>query len=475
MSDWSDGVEDAIRTIAVEQWQAIGGDARHLQADLHNLEVLAGPFGVTQVGVAALSTYAASIAGLLEAAGLPVPQARIDVGIASAWLTRPSPSVSEGWERKRPWSDVSLDYPTADARWIRLQANYPHLRRAVSESIGAVETPEAFATAFSRLAADEAESLIVEGGGAAAATRTLDEWARHPQGAAVAAEPFVDVLRGDAVDDRWTPMAARPLMGVRVLDITRVLAGPTATKFLAGMGAEVLRIDPPGYSEPPNGRSGGDLMLGKRCTFVSLDTDEGRRRFLELLADADVFVHGLRPDALERLGLGTDVRTATRPGLVEVTLDAYGWTGPWAGRRGFDTLVQTSAGFSIATMQNEGLEGPRLLPAQVMDLATGYLLAAAAVRGLTERMTDGHGSTRRLALARSVRHIRPQEEPPAAGTSDRSETGPLEDRVHWSPAGPVRRLVAPIEIDGAPLFWEYPGDPYGSAVPMWVGRQPRGS
>ncbi|MBO9577806.1 MAG: CoA transferase, partial [Microbacteriaceae bacterium] len=297
----------------------------------------------------------------------------------------------------------------------------------------------------------------------------LEEWDAHPQGIAVAAEPLIDRFQGGTAPDAWAPTPGRPLSGIRVLDITRVLAGPMATRFLAGYGAEVLRIDPPGYAEP-DGYSGGDLTLGKRCTNLELDTEAGRARFLELIAEADVFVHGLRNGALEALGLGEAIREAARPGLIEVTLDAYGWTGPWAQRRGFDTLVQTSAGMSTHLMRLEGRAQPQLLPAQVLDFATGYLMAAAAIRGLTIRMTEGHGTRWRLALARTARHMLAHGTPPEAPELVVPIESPAEDRVFTSPYGPVRRLRFPVDVAGSPLFWERPGDPYGSATPTWTTR-----
>jgi len=465
---WIDDVESRIRTIAAEQWDALGGRPAALEPRISNHVVLPGPFGVTQVGAAAFATLGTAVSELLVAAGGETRPVAIDVGLTSAWLSSPVPSISHGWNRPLPWSDVSADYPSADGRWVRLQANYPHLRLATARSLGAEMTPESIAAALMRLDADEAVDIISDGGGAAAATRTRAEWAAHPQGAAVSEEPLVEVFEGDDAGSTWSPSPDRPLRGLRVLDITRVLAGPTGTRYLAGLGAEVLRIDPTGYQEAL-GSSGGDLMLGKRCAYVDLDTSAGREKFLQLLADADVFVHGLRADALDNLGLGAAVRQTARPGLIEVTLNAYGWTGPWSRRRGFDTLVQTASGFTTAMMEQLGLQRPKLLPSQVMDIGTGYLMAAAAIRGVTRRLETGRGSTWRLALARSVRHIVEQDEVPAGHALEWPVTGPTEDIAHWTPQGPVRRLLAPLHIEGVPLFWEYPGDPYGSATPMWVG------
>lgn len=451
-------------------WEALGGTAAATeQTSFIGGGVLPAPFAVAHLGAASFATAATAVSELVSTVA-PAPPVAIDRALAAAWLVSWSQPVG-GWDRGTPWHGVSTDYATADGRWVRLQANYPHLRRAVLDTLGVPEDRDAIARAVAGRAADEVEQAIIDGGGAAAASRTVREWARHPQGRAVAAEPLADIRRGDGAADgpggRWAPTPERPLAGIRVLDVTRVLAGPMGTRFLAGYGAEVLRIDPPGYLEP-GGSSGGDLTLGKRCAYIDLRTPAGHDTFLSLLSGADVLIHGLRPGAMDGLGLGEDVRRAASPAHVEVTLNAYGWTGPWTGRRGFDTLVQTAAGFSTEVMNRNELASPRLLPAQVLDFATGYLIAAAAVRGLTERIRQGRWSSWRLALARTAAVLNRAGEPPEEPGIELPAPGPYEDRVYTFPMGPVRRLEFPVSVAGAPLFWERPGEPYGSSAPVWA-------
>jgi crotonobetainyl-CoA:carnitine CoA-transferase CaiB-like acyl-CoA transferase len=284
---------------------------------------------------------------------------------------------------------------------------------------------------------------------------------------AVAAEPFVDFEIGEQIDDAWRPTPERPLSGLRVLDCTRILAGPVATRFLAGYGAEVLRIDPPGWDE---GGGGQETTLGKRMSYLDLRTDAGRDRFLELMSRADLFIHGYRPNALESLGLGAAVRAAARPGLIEVTLDAYGWSGPWRERRGFDTLVQISSGIAIESMHWAKADRPKLMPAQVLDHGTGYFIAAAALRGLTTRLATGRGSRWRLALARTAAMLVNAGVPPTQPTIEQPVTGPVDERVFSTAWGPARRLRSPIVADGVPWFWERAADLHGSAAPIWVTR-----
>src|SRR6185437_5801234 len=308
---------------------------------------------------------------------------------------------------------------------------------------------------------------VVAGGGAAAASRTVEEWAAHPQGAAVAAEPLVAIAETGQRASDWTPVPERPLAGLRVLDMTRVLAGPMATRLLAGFGAQVLRVDPPDYDEP-NGIGSGDLTLGKRCAVLDLKTADGRARFAELLAGADLLVHGLRPGALDALGLDQDTRQAIAPGLIEVTLNAYGWTGPWRGRRGFDTLVQNSTGLALAGGAWAGTGTPYRWPLSILDHSAGYLMAAAAVAAVARRMRTGHGSVARVSLARVAHWLTSGPVPGAEPSLELPLAGPLEAAVYDSPAGPVRRLRWPMRVGGMPFRFGRPGDPVGTSVARWI-------
>ena len=260
---------------------------------------------------------------------------------------------------------------------------------------------------------------------------------------------------------------SRPLAGVRVLDLTRVLAGPVATRWLAALGADVLRIDPPDWDEPaviP------EVTLGKRCARLDVKLQAGRDHLVALLASADVLVHGYRPGALAGLGLDDQERDAIRPGLIDVSLDAYGWSGPWAARRGFDSLVQMSAGIAAHGMVTFGTDEPRPLPVQALDHATGYLMATAVLRSLTDRLHDGRGTRARMSLARTgsllVSMGAPTPEGPAIVMGD-EDFDPRLESTAW---GALRRLRPPAEIVGTPLAWDGPAVPLGSVPPSWAHR-----
>jgi crotonobetainyl-CoA:carnitine CoA-transferase CaiB-like acyl-CoA transferase len=423
-------------------------------------------FAVSDLAQASVGAAGAALSGLVALHGTDTPGVSVDRDLASAWFGFSIRPV--GWELPSAWDAVAGDYPTADG-WIRLHTNAPHHRAAALTVLGVHGDRRAVAGEVASWRSEELESAVVTAGGAAAALRSRATWDAHPQGRAVAAQPLVHTTRtsqGPGVAPA-TLRAGRPLSGIRVLDLTRVLAGPVATRLLAGWGAEVLRIDPPGWDEPgvvP------EVTLGKWCARLDLTMPVGRDRFLELLASADVLVHGYRSDALEGLDLGADLRADVRPGLVDVSLDAYGWTGPWATRRGFDSLVQMSSGIAEAGMA-AGADRPVPLPVQALDHATGYLLAACALTGLALRTVDSTGSRWRTSLAGMARVLVDAGIVGPGGDPDIDPAPPRpDDPVERTPWGDVRRLPPPVVVDGAPLRWTVPAGALGTATAEWGAR-----
>lgn len=209
------------------------------------------------------------------------------------------------------------------------------------------------------------------------------------------------------------------------------------------------------------------MTLGKRCARLDLRTTDGRSTFLELLGRADVLVHGYRSDALDNLGFGARLRREIRPGLVDVSLDAYGWSGPWRNRRGFDSLVQMSAGIADAGMRSLGRDRPTPLPVQALDHATGYLMAAAAIRGLREQLETGRGFEGRTSLARVAELLLSAPVAPIAGSLSAADETDWSDAIEATDFGMARRLRSPITIASAPLQWDRPARKLGSALPIW--------
>jgi crotonobetainyl-CoA:carnitine CoA-transferase CaiB-like acyl-CoA transferase len=238
---------------------------------------------------------------------------------------------------------------------------------------------------------------------------------------------------------------------------------PLQRRSIAGVGAHVLRIDPQEWEEDS---LAPDLTRGKRCARLDLRQAGDRDRVLELLSNADVVVHGYRPGALEGLGLGAEVRRRVAPAIVDVSLDAYGWTGPWAGRRGFDSLVQMSSGIADEGMRRLGKDRPTPLPVQALDHATGHIAAAAVLRGLTRRLA-GAAATMRVSLARTAALLTSAPPSAAAPALGKAEAGDYEERIEVTPWGPARRVRPPVIVEGAAMRWDTPAAKLGSSPPNW--------
>lgn len=448
-----------------EIWHALNGDPRHLaHVSASGAGALPSVFAVTDLAAASIGAASLAASELVATVTGAMPAVSIDRRLASFWFAmsiRP-----EGWTLPSPWNAIAGDYRTSDG-WIRLHTNAPHHREAALQVLRSADDKDAVARAVLTWRANDLETAIVENNGAAAAMRTQAEWARHPQGLALSGEPLLHwTTTAAGRDSAWSPEPARPLRGLRVLDMTRVIAGPTATRFLASLGADVLRIDPPDWDEPA---IVPEFAAGKRCARVDVKTDDGRTTFARLLQQADIFVHGYRADALALLGFDAETRRALRPGLIDISLDAYGWTGPWRDRRGFDSLVQMSSGIADTGMRLMHREQPTPLPVQALDHATGYLMAAGALRGLVQRLANGSGCEVRASLARTAGLLTlhaGSDAPQDAFAA--SHAGDLAAGVEHTEWGPARRLKSAAVIEGTPLRWDLPARSLGASEVGWV-------
>ncbi|MFZ3281615.1 CoA transferase [Pseudomonas sp.] len=423
---------------------------------------LPSAFAVTDLACASIAAAAQAVSELIWQQTGNLPAVEVDRRLASFWFSTSIRPI--GWQLPPLWDPVAGDYATQDG-WIRLHTNAPHHRAAAESVLGACADRAAMAAKVAQWTSTDLEQAVVNAKGCAAEMRSWAQWQKHPQGLAVNAEPLVHFLDShDESRQPWQGSLAQPLAGIKVLDLTRVLAGPTASRFLAGLGADVLRIDPYTWNEPgvvP------DMTLGKRCARLDLQTPADRVVFESLLKDADILLHGYRADALENLGFGVERRRQIAPGLIDVGLNAYGWSGPWQNRRGFDSLVQMSSGIAEAGQRWQQADKPTPLPVQALDHATGYLMAASALRLLTERLNTGHGGSARLSLARTAKLL--IEHGPGTGEAlrakDERDQGSCLEQTPW---GPAHRLQVPVKISGIPIQWALPATELGSHRPQWT-------
>src|SRR3954470_12460846 len=297
------------------------------------------------------------------------------------------------------WDAIAGVYKTGDQRFVRLHTNFPQHRDAVCRVLNCKPERDDVQAALMQWNGEAFETAAYAGGCVVALMRSHDEWSDLPHAKALAALPPISIEKiGEAAPKAWPP-GDRPLAGVRVLDLSRVIAGPVAGRTLAAHGADVLLISGPDLPAIPwliidTGR-------GKLSSFVDLKSDQGREVLRGLLAQADIFSQGYRPRSLATLGFSPVEVASIRPGIVYASLSAYGRTGPWAERRGFDSLVQCATGFNHAEGRAAGVDGPKELPAQMLDHATGYLMAFGAMTAKARQSREGGSWHVRVSLAQT--------------------------------------------------------------------------
>jgi crotonobetainyl-CoA:carnitine CoA-transferase CaiB-like acyl-CoA transferase len=447
-------------------WSALGGDPALVSrvSAVVRRGALEARLPVRELGRACVGACALAGAelGARRTGSGDVPGVRVDDGAVATAFHSERHLLVDG-RAPVTFAPLSRFWRTADG-WVRTHANYPHHRARLVDALGVPDDAAAVEAALAERSSLEVEEAVYAAGGLAVALRTPKEWAAHEQAVAVAARPLVERERLDSTRARvLTPIDGAPLLpaaGLRVLDLTRVLAGPVATRTLALLGADVLRVDSPQLPELPDQHA--DTSFGKRSTTLDLAAD--RRTFEELLTAADVVVTGYRPGALDRFGLSPQALAERRPGVVVAQVSAWGAYGPWGERRGFDSLVQVASG--IAAVEGS-LEQPGALPAQALDHGTGYLLAAAVLRALTEQSYEGGSRFVRLALARTAEWLVNGMGAAAAGDDSYDGPGPWLAETDSS-LGRLRYALPPVSFAGGPVDWARPPAPWGTDPARWV-------
>ncbi len=364
------------------------------------------------------------------------------------------------------WDRIAGLYRCRDG-WVRLHTNFPHHRDGILRLLGVPHEREAVAAALATRAAVAFEAEAADRGLVVAALRDSAAWDASDPGRAVAAEPLIAVERIGDAPPMPLPPGPRPLAGLRVLELTRIIAGPVAGRVLAAHGAEVLHITAPHLPqvEPLVIDSG----RGKRSAFLDLRQPDERARFEHLIGSADVLLQSYRPGALDALGLGAEALAARRPGLIHASLSAYGFTGPWAGRRGFDSLVQTATGLNVEEARAAGGDQPWPLPAQALDHGGGTLLALGIMAALLRRMEEGGSWRVRVSLARTARWLRALPRRPDGFTCPDPALDDVRDLVEVveSPFGRLSLVRHAARLSATPARWATPPVPLGTHPARW--------
>jgi crotonobetainyl-CoA:carnitine CoA-transferase CaiB-like acyl-CoA transferase len=357
-------------------------------------------------------------------------------------------------------------YQAGDGRWIQIHSNLPHHHEGALKVLGCEDTREAVAAAIAKWSAGDLEDAFAAATLPTGMVRTRTEWHSHPQGMAVAELPLLEIVKIGEAPPEPAGAGARPLSGVRVLDLTRVIAGPICGRTLAGYGADVLNVS---SKHLPNLLGLViDTGLGKLSASLDLRQAADAGQLRALVSNCDVFCQSYRPGALTRLGLGPEEMARLRPGIVYVTLSAFSHVGPWRDRRGFETIIQSVTGMAHEQGMGAGGEKPQHLPAQVVDHGTGYLAAFGAQVALARRAREGGSYLVRVSLAQTGRWV------DGLGRVDGRRTPDLTlDAVQDliadmdSPYGRLRHVVPAARLSETPAFWSRPTVPLGTHPAAW--------
>jgi crotonobetainyl-CoA:carnitine CoA-transferase CaiB-like acyl-CoA transferase len=456
------------REILSDLWTSIGGEASALDAltltgDEPQLPSSFRVAAAAQVSVAASGLAAAGIWKMRrgEAQDVAVDMRHAVVECRSERYLR-----VDGKPPPPTWDAIAGVYNTRDG-FVRLHTNFPHHRDAVCRVLDCKPERDAVQAALMQWDGEPFETAAYAGGCVVAFMRSHGQWSATPHAKALAGLPLISITKiGDAAPKPW-PKGERPLAGIRVLDLSRVIAGPVAGRTLAAHGADVLLISGPELPAIPWLTI--DTGRGKLTSFVELKNEQGRATLRGLLAEADIFSQGYRPRAIAELGFSPEDAARINPGIIYVTLSAYGTTGPWAERRGFDSLVQTATGFNHAEGEAAGVDGPKELPAQILDHATGYFMAFGAMMAKARQAREGGSWHVQVSLAQTGHWLRNLGRV-TGGLDTRDLTGeavaPFIEEV-GSGFGALRSVRHAAILSKTPAFWARPAMPLGSHPPQW--------
>ena len=464
-------INDALRTILpIAGWPE--ERARAVEITGGTDPILPTPFRITETGTATLAAVGLAVSDLWELRTGRRQEVAVDTRQATASLRSGTYLKIDGTRVPNGRNEVMGVYPAKNGRWSYLHCNFPNHRAAALKVLGVPEDREAVRKAVAQWDALELEEAIISAKGAGGMVRTMEEWAQHPQGIAVASLPLMEIVRiGDSPPEELRS-GDRPLSGIRVLDLTRVIAGPTCARTLAEHGADVLKIT--GAHLPSLGRQEYDTGHGKLSAHLDLREQKDVETLRGLAREADVFSQGYRPGTIGSRGFSPEALAELRPGIVVVSLCAFSHVGPWASRRGFDTVVQTVSG--ITHRQGElfpgAAPGPQFYPVSAIDFLTGYLMAFGALVALARRTREGGSWLVRISLAQVGRWLVERGQVPEADLKNVAKEFTPAELERWSmtsntPVGRLQHLGPVVRLSETPPQWARPMVPLGYNEPVW--------
>jgi crotonobetainyl-CoA:carnitine CoA-transferase CaiB-like acyl-CoA transferase len=462
----------SAREILSDVWTSAGGEAAALDAltltgDESQLPSSFRVAAAAQISIAASALAAAQIWKMRSG---QAQQVAVDMRHAVVECRSERYLRLDGNPPPPAWDAIAGVYNARDG-FVRLHTNFPHHRDAVCKVLNCKPERDAVQAALMQWDGEAFETAAYAAGGVVAYMRTHDQWSATAHAKALAGLPLISITKiSEAAPKPW-PNGDRPLAGLRVLDLSRVIAGPVAGRTLAAHGADVLLISGPELPAIPWLTI--DTGRGKLTSFAELKSEQGRAKLRDLLAGADIFSQGYRPEALARLGFSPEEAARINPGIIYVTLSAYGAAGPWAERRGFDSLVQTTTGFNHAEGKAAGVDGPKELPAQMLDHATGYFMAFGGMMAKARQAREGGSWHVQVSLAQTGRWLWNLGRV-AGGLDTRDLTGedvaPFLEEMD-SGFGRLQAVSHSAILSKTPAFWARPAMPLGSHPPQWPARE----
>lgn len=453
-----------------EIWTSVGGDANALaRVRLTGEEPqIPSSFRVAVAGQATIAAAGLAAAEIWHARSGETQDVAVDMRHAVAECRSERYLLRDDKPPPPAWDAIAGVYRTGDGRFIRCHTNFPHHRDAVCRVLGCAQERDEVQAALLNWKGTDFETAAHAAGGVVALMRSHEEWSALPQAQALAELPLLSIEKiGDAAPKPW-PKGNRPLSGLRALDLSRVIAGPVAGRTLAAHGADVLLISGPELPAIPWLTI--DTGRGKLTAFIDLKSEAGRAQLRALLRDADIISQGYRPRALAALGFAPEDAAEISPGIVYVSLSAYGQVGPWAERRGFDSLVQTATGFNHAEGRAAGIDGPKELPAQMLDHATGYLMAFGAMMARLRQSREGGSWHVRASLAQTGRWLwNLGRLADGLAAPDLSHEAVQAAFIETMPSGfgTLKAVRHAAQLSRTPAQWSRPAMPLGSHPPQW--------
>lgn len=430
-------------------------------------------FKAGETVAAVIAATAGVVADLIAERGGPSQPVRCAAPAAAAslatnFLTRvgdgqggfvapaPDPNMATMRELTQPWA-------TRDGGHFLPHLNLPDLKARVLTELDCGEGVAAVRAAVAQRDAVELEDAIADVRACGGMVRSQQEWRAHPQGEQLAAQSVITIEQIGEAPRESIPGGARPLSGLRVLDLTRILAGPIAARTLAEHGADVLMVAAPHLAQTPEHVR--DTSHGKRSTFLDLDQAEDQTRLRDLVRGADVFSQGYRPEAMALRGFGPGDLAELRPGIVALSVSCYGHGGPLSNRAGWEQVAQAVTGICV---EHGTPDAPALIPLPVCDYLTGYLGALGTLIALERRAKIGGSWHVQVSLCRSAMFLQDQ------GLDDASGRLAIEDELaRWfitsdGPRGPMRHLGPLTHMPATPPHWDLPSPILGQDAAEWI-------